>query len=189
MGWLVALLLLSPAGAWAQPDETTEETEGGGGVDADGDGRPDRYWAARVGGDLGFASIEDDAYYQVNLVAMLRAGPIRADLWAPLLFRTEGFDFRNESWDTGRDFNRIARCVRIDLGDYTTPEDIPDTAATCDPWSWSTPGIHNRVYFNARLSPIENHTLGHGTVVDEFRNSADLDRPQLGIRSDSILLD
>lgn len=160
-----------------------------GATDGDADEQPERYWAFRIGGDLGFATIEDATYWDVNIVGLLRAGPVRADLWAPLLFATSDFSFRRESWDTPNDFARIARCVRVDFGDFTTPEDVPDTAATCDPWKWTGHGIHDRLYFNARLAPITSETVGHGSLVNAFRNSTDLDRPQLGIRSGSTILD
>lgn len=150
---------------------------------------PDRYWAFRVGGDLGYATIEHESYIAANLVGMLRVGPVRADVWGPLLFRTDGFEFRKEDWDDARDFNRIVRCARLDIGDYTTPSDTPATSSGCDVWGWNGHGIHDRFYLNLRLSPLESVSLGDSTLVSSFRNSEDLNRPELGLQSDMQVSD
>jgi hypothetical protein len=179
----------SYSGDSSESSESSDSSQATDSSGSEADDGPERYWAFRIGGDLGFAAIENANYWNVNLVGLLRAGPVRADVWAPLLFSVDDYRFREESWDDARDFGRIARCVRVDLGDYDTPEDVPDTAATCEPRPWAGHGIHDRVYFTARLSPITSETLGHGTLVSEFRNSTDLDRPQLGIRSETTILD
>lgn len=170
-------------------EDSSDESSDDSSYDSSEDEGPDRYWAVRFGGDLGFAAIEHDNYIIANIVGLIRIGPVRADLGAPLLFRTDDFAFRNESWDDPRDFNRIGRCVRLDIGSFTTPDDVPDTGASCDPWGWAGHGLHGRWYFNARMSPIEDQSLGNGTLVSNFSNSLDLDRPSLGLRSDTWLSD
>lgn len=141
-----------------------------------------RYTVFNVGADLGAASLESQGYYLVNATAMMRIGDrganFRADLWLPLRFSTDGFRLREEDYARGRDFVRIARCVRLDLGDYTMPEDRYDP--TCRPYEWSD-ADSARTYFSARMFPLAQLSLGHETLFHNFRTSIDPDHPQLGV--------
>jgi hypothetical protein len=105
----------------------------------------------------------------------------------PLRFLVEGFTFYDEDWNDPRDFTRIGRCVRLDLGNDTHPADEYDP--TCDPYGWDGHGLHDRLSFSLRLEPLQGVTLGHGSLMFQYRNSRDLERPQLGVHSSLILYD
>ena len=151
-----------------------------------GDGIEEDDWAAfRLGADIGFATLELNEYLVVNATGLVRLGPLRWDFYVPLRFGEDGF--RTQDYDDPRDFTRIARCVRVDVGDYTAPHDQYDP--TCDPYPWRGRPLHDRTYFSARISPLRNVTFGHGTLLYGYRGSLDLERPQLGGRADFSLLD
>jgi hypothetical protein len=140
-----------------------------------GDGDED--WGAfRVGADVGFANLENQQYLAVNAEGMVRAGPVRLDFAVPLRFNEQGF--RTRDYDDPRDFMRLGRCLRLDAGDYTRGPDTYDPS--CERLSWQGHGLHDRVYFSARVAPLTGITLGHGSLVYGYRNSLDLERPQLG---------
>ena len=45
------------------------------------------------------------------------------------------------------------------------------------------------MYYSARLFPLLHETLGHGTLVNNYRSSMDLARPELGVASNAIVRD
>jgi hypothetical protein len=142
--------------------------------------------AARFGVGLGGGSIEREGYYLADVTGLVRFGNLRADLWFPARFSTNGFTFRSQDWDEARDWARLGRCIRLDLGDFVPAPDRHDP--TCEEYD-PTAGLHERVYFSARVSPLQNITLGHGTLVYDYRNSIDPDQPQLGAAVDFNYLD
>lgn len=172
---VAALLMTLPRVAEAQP------------VDADEDGQPDQAVAVRGGVDLGFGAIERGDYVLINATGLLRIWNIRTDFWVPLRFLTEDFSFVTEDWSNARDFLRIGRCIRLDVGDYTPPEDTYD--ASCAPYRWEGHGLHDRSYLSLRLEPIDGVTLGHGSLMFQYRSSRDLARPQLGAHMNVLLSD
>jgi hypothetical protein len=157
-------------------------------VDADEDGNPDETFAIRAGADLGFGAIERGDYVLLDASVYLRVWNIRADVWAPLRFLFDGFTFVTEDWSQPRDANRVFRCVRLDVGDYEQPEDRYDP--TCEAYpNRAGRGLHDRIYFSLRVAPLQGVSLGHETLVFNFRGQRDLQRPQLGVVSDLIVSD
>lgn len=148
-----------------------------------------------VGGSFGagpgIATIENQSYFELNATGMVRFGQpraqFRADVWVPLRFRTSDFRFRREDWDELRDFARVGQCLRVDFGDQTPGPDRYDPS--CTRHSWSEGGLHDRVYASARVFPLAHETLGHGTLVNNYRTSMDLERPELGLASNFIARD
>jgi hypothetical protein len=179
---LTATVLATGAGtARAQPRPAPSP------ADTDGNGEPDETFAIRGGLNVGFGAIERGDYVLFDVTALVRVWNVRADLWVPLRFYTADFGFVSEDWDDARDFTRIGRCVRLDLGDYQHPADEYDP--TCDPYGWGPNGIHDRIYFSLRLEPLQGVTLGHGSLMFQYRSSRDLERPQLGVHSNFLLRD
>lgn len=157
-------------------------------VDADEDGNPDEVFGIRAGADLGFGAIERGDYVLIDTSLYLRVWNIRADVWAPLRFLIDGFTFVTDDWSQPRDINRIFRCVRLDVGDYEQPEDRYDP--TCEAYPQrARRGLHGRYYFSLRVAPIQGVSLGHETLVFNFRGNRDMQRPQLGVISDLIVSD
>jgi hypothetical protein len=141
----------------------------------------------RGGGDLGFARLEDGNFLSVNAEALLRVWNFRLGLAAPLRFDLTGSSvLRQRDWDEARDAARVARCLRFDIGNFDRPPDRYDP--TCDSYDFSG-NRFDRVYFSTRLTPLRNVKLGHGTLVNGFRNSFDPDHPALGIDSEFLLWD
>lgn len=144
-----------------------------------------------VGAGPGIATIENQSYFELNTTAMVRFGhpraQFRADVWLPLRFRTNDFHFRTEDYDDRHDWARVGQCVRVDVGDQTPGPDRFDP--TCQAHGWADGGLHDRVYYSARLYPLMHETLGHGTLVNNYRTSMDLSRPELGVASDLIVKD
>lgn len=139
----------------------------------------------------GIATIEHQSYFELNTTAMLRFGhehaQFRADVRFPLRFRTSDLHFRTEDWDDRRDWARVGQCVRVDFGDQTPGPDQFDP--TCAAHAWADGGLHDRTYFSARLYPLAGESFGHGTLVNNYRTSMDLSRPELGIASNFIARD
>lgn len=157
-------------------------------VDADEDGNPDEVFGIRAGADIGFGAIERGDYVLIDTSLYLRVWNVRADLWAPLRFLTNGFTFVTDDWSQPRDANRVFRCVRLDVGDYEQPEDRYDP--TCEAYPQrSGRGLHGRTYFSLRVAPLQGVSLGHETLVFNFRGQRDLQRPQLGVVADLIVSD
>jgi hypothetical protein len=153
----------------------------------EGEREEDQYVAFRAGGDVGFARLEEGNFLAVNAQALLRVWNFRFDVAAPLRFDLTGANLlRQRDWDDTRDAARIPRCMRLDLGDYDRPPDRYDP--TCGAFGFDGQRF-DRVYFSARVTPLTNMTLGHGTLVNSFRNSFDPDTPALGVDSEFLLWD
>lgn len=173
---LSAIVWFSPATGRASP------------VDQDEDGHPDETFAVRAGADVGFGAIERGDYILLDATVYARIWNIRADLWAPLRFLVDGFEFVTEDWNRPRDANRVFRCVRLDVGDYEQPEDRFDP--TCETYgNRAGLGSHERTYFSLRLAPFQGVSLGHETLVFNFRGQRDMQRPQLGAMADLVVRD
>lgn len=141
--------------------------------------------AFRGGGDLGFGRLEENNYWVLDARFMARLGPLRTNLQAPLRFRTGSFAFRTADYDDARDWAKVPRCVRLDLGEYTAPEDRYDDG--CEDFDYDS--THLRRYASLRLFPLSGETLGEGGLVDGYRGSLDLDRPDLGVVAQTQLFD
>ncbi len=144
----------------------------------------ERYTVFRVGADLGVSRIAGEQWWQVNATGLLRLGPFRTDFYVPLRFGMADFHFREADYQQARDFLRVVQCTRLDLGDYTRPEDRHDPE--CDPYRW-TGRNDERTYLSLRVSPLRSLSLGHGSLVTDFNNSLDPNRPQLGAQLDAQL--
>jgi len=137
-----------------------------------------RYTVFRVGADAGMARIANEGFWQIDATGLLRLGPFRTDFAAPLRFSTDGFRFREADYAQGRDYLRIVRCARLDIGDYHRPADRYDPA--CDSYASANGGLHDRQYLSLRFAPLRDLDLGHGTLLTGFNNSLDPNVPQIG---------
>ena len=168
--WVGACILAVSARAWADPDPPGT-----------------RYVAFRAGADVGMSRISGSTYFQVDATALLRLGPVRLDLAAPLRFATSDFRFRTEDYAAPRDAFRVLHCLRLDVGDYARPEDRHDAA--CDAYESDDGGLHDRMYLSARVSPLRDVSLGHDTLVSGYNNSLDPNLLQMGGQLEGILRD
>ncbi len=157
-------------------------------VDADEDGNPDETFAVRAGADLGLGTIERGDYLLVDATVYFRVWNVRADLWAPLRFLLGDFGLVEDDWRQGRDFARIFRCVRLDVGDYEQPEDRYDPTCAAYPNRRGL-GSHERVYFSLRVTPLDGVSLGNETLVFNYRSQRDVARPQLGSVAELVVED
>lgn len=155
-------------------------------TESDAPAAGERYTTFRVGADLGYATINHENFFTVNATGLMRIYALRLDFWVPLNFHTTDFSLRQEDWQTAADYVRVARCLRLDVGDLDRPADTFDP--NCDPYDWEG-GLHNRTYLSARLSPVRGVDFGHGTLLAGFNNSIDPNNPQLGGRLDFIARD
>jgi hypothetical protein len=153
---------------------------------SNGVGAEDRYIAFRVGGDIGYARLENEDFVAVNAQALLRIWNFRFGLAAPLRIDTARFGLRQRDWDEARDVARIPQCLRFDIGDYDRPSDRFDPA--CDAYGF-TGQQSRRLYFSTRVAPIDNVTFAEGTLVNAFRGAFDPDHPSLGVESNVQLWD
>jgi hypothetical protein len=184
--WALALglsLAALPRGGFAQTAPSNDASD----TSAPAAEQEERYVAVRGGGDVGLASLEGENFLAVNAELLLRIWNFRFDVAAPLRFNVgRSFALRERDWDEGRDFARIPRCMRLDLGDYDRPAERYDP--TCTAYQHNGPQF-DRLYFSTRISPLWNVTLGHGTLMNSFRNSFDPDHPALGINTEFELWD
>ncbi|MBL8680898.1 MAG: hypothetical protein JNK05_17085 [Myxococcales bacterium] len=153
---------------------------------SNGVGAEDRYIAFRVGGDLGYARLENEDFFAVNAQVLFRVWNFRFGLAAPLRIDTARFRLRERDWDEGRDIARIPQCLRFDIGDYDRPSDRFDPACAAYGHSGQQ---HSRLYFSTRFAPVDNLTFAEGTLVNAFRTTLDPDHPALGLQSHFELWD
>lgn len=170
----------------AAQNAMNSQTPGGGSTGSQGSDE-ERYVSVRAGGDLGYASLEGENFLALTPAVLLRVWNVRLDIAAPLRFNLgSGFSLRQRDWDELRDFARVPRCLRLDLGNYARPADRYDP--TCQAFEHSGPQSE-RLYFSTRLAPLWSVTLGHGTLMNSFRNSFDPDHPALGSNTEFELWD
>jgi hypothetical protein len=139
--------------------------------------------AVRAGADFGISRLSNETFWQLNATALLRFGPVRFDLAAPLRFSIGEFRFREEDYAQPRDAFRVLRCARIDVGDFPTVPDRFDP--TCEPYR-DPDHVNPGFYASLRMSPLRNRTLGHGTLLGGFNNSLDPNLPQAGATLDVL---
>jgi hypothetical protein len=118
-----------------------------------------------AGGDLGFGRIGGDYYLRLNLGTELDFGKVGVGIQVPLNFRlsdrTRNGDtslnttLRKEDWDEVADYARIIRYFR-----YGHPSDT----------------------FYVRIGELYGATIGHGTIVNSYYNSINLDIYKLGVQ-------
>jgi len=187
-------LVLCSSSAWGQSSEAQQpavQEPGASGVSEQSSvrttsGDEERYVAFRAGGDTGYARIEDEDFITVNAQALLRIWNFRFGVTAPLNINVARLGLRQRDWDEARDFARIPRCLRFDVGHFDRPTDRFDPS--CEPYEYS--GMqHNRLYFSTRFAPINGLSFAEGTLVNAFRNSFDPDHPAMGVVSNFELWD
>ena len=123
-------------------------------------------FSGMAGGDLGFGSIGGDYYLRLNIGTEFDFGQIGVGVQIPLNFRVSnrcpaGGDcglnntLRKEDWDEVSDYARIIRYFR-----YGRPNDT----------------------FYLRVGELGGATLGHGTIVNGYYNSVNVDIYKLGVQ-------
>lgn len=121
---------------------------------------PVEAFTASVFGRLGFGQLDEDYFLTVAPGTVLRFDRFGIGVHVPLRFRVvdqaplQDGVLRDEDWDEASDFTRILR--------------FAEYGRRGDP-------------FYARLGELVGVTLGHGTVVDRYYNTVDIDHYQTGL--------
>ena len=108
-----------------------------------------------------WTQIGEDHYVALKLGTVLDFGAFRMGIWAPLNLRTVDEDpqdegvVRREDWDEASEWFRILRFVEV--------------------------GHPRKGPLYARYGELVANTMGHGTIVDAYYNSIDLDHYQGGL--------
>jgi hypothetical protein len=111
-------------------------------------------------GRIGFGQLDEDFFLTIAPGALLRFDRVAIGVHVPLRFRVvdqapeQGGVLRDEDWDEVSDFTRILRFAEYGLRG--------------DP-------------FHARIGELVGVTLGHGTIVDRYYNTIDVDHYQTGV--------
>lgn len=115
---------------------------------------------ASIFGRVGFGQIDEDFFLSVAPGTVLRFGDFGFGIEVPLRFRVvdesplQSGVLRDEDWDEVSDFTKILRFF-----EYRRPSDP--------------------IY--VRVGELVDVTLGHGTIVDHYYNTVDIDHYQTGV--------
>jgi len=113
-----------------------------------------------VFGRVGFGQLDEDFFLTIAPGALVRFDRVAIGVHVPLRFRVvdekpeQDGVLRDEDWDEASDFTRILRFAEYGLRG--------------DP-------------FHARIGELVGVSLGHGTIVDRYYNTVDIDHYQTGV--------
>lgn len=132
------------------------------------DATPGRFPERRtLGGEAGLGAIGDDLFLNLTLAFNFDRENWGFGLQVPLRLRlidrapkTDDFfaGLRREDWDDPSDYLRVLRYVYVGRPDKRGP-------------------------FYIRLGALEATTIGHGTIMDRYRNRIDVNRLQTGLEA------
>ncbi|MDW8363595.1 MAG: hypothetical protein RMK74_14440 [Myxococcales bacterium] len=127
-----------------------------------------------TGGQLGYALLEGINYVAPTLVSDIQADFFQVAVRGPLRFDPRRGKLRARDWDELGDFFRIGQCVRLD---WSASGRYEREHGHCMPWDVPTEDY----YLSVRLGPIQDFTLGHGTVLRSYTNNVDPDHFHSGV--------
>jgi hypothetical protein len=122
---------------------------------------PPGFRTAALTAGVSWTQIGEDHFVAMKLGTVLDFGAFRMGIWAPLNLRTVDGDpqndgvVRREDWDERSEWFRILRFVEV--------------------------GHPRKGPLYARYGELVANTMGHGTIVDAYYNSIDLDHYQGGL--------
>ncbi|RMD98823.1 MAG: hypothetical protein D6814_06755, partial [Calditrichaeota bacterium] len=108
-------------------------------------------------GGLGLSVIDDTTYVSLNFRPEIAVGKVGIGLDIPLRFNTTTGDLRKQDWDETYDFFRIIRYVRYGYKG--------------DP-------------FYSRIGTLDAARLGHGFIMNFYRNEINYDQRKIGLALD-----
>jgi hypothetical protein len=109
-------------------------------------------------GGMGFAVIEGETYYTINLRPELAIGKFGLGLDIPLRYHTETSHIRGEDWNESYDYFRALRYVRY--------------------------GQKRRDKFYTRVGALDAARLGHGFIMNYYNNSLLYEERKIGLEWD-----
>ena len=115
-----------------------------------------------MGIGLGFEKIDRDLYVDTLVGGTFELGPVHLGVQAPLRWRVYNLDdkkpvfqLRKQDWDEVSDYFRILRFI-----EYGAPKDT----------------------FYGRLGTLDGTTIGHGTIMNWYYNTIDVNHWETGVR-------
>lgn len=158
---LLAATLIGGLALGAAPRAARAEEEGPTVTDGPREMSPPvEEFTASVFGRIGFGQLDEDFFLTVAPGTVLRFDRVGIGVHVPLRFRVideapeQGGVLRDEDWDEVSDFTRILR--------------FAEYGRRGDP-------------FFARIGELVGVTIGHGTIVDRYYNTVDIDHYQTGV--------
>lgn len=130
-----------------------------------------------VGAEVGFASLDHITYLAPTLAADIRINMFQLAFRAPLRFHMTDWTLREADWDETSDFFRLAQCARID---WSAEGRFQRERGFCRRWDV----VKDDYYASTRLAPVQDFTLGHGTILNGFSNTIDPDHFQSALVTD-----
>jgi len=118
--------------------------------------------------------LDTNAYVTVNATALVQASNLQAFIQAPLRFNVDGFELRKEDWDEPSEILRIFRCARIDIMVEDGVMVRPNSDGSCRSWTPDeavgsvSSARSDFLYLSARLAPLDNYSLGYGSIVSGY---------------------
>jgi len=127
-----------------------------------------------TGGELGYAYLDELNYLAPTLSADARVDFFQGALRVPLRLDTASGDLRKKDWDETSDFFRIGQCLRMD---WSSDGAFEREHGLCLPWD-----VHRDDYYiSARMGPVYDLDLAHGTILRAYSNNLDPDHFQSGV--------
>ncbi|MBK8170269.1 MAG: hypothetical protein IPK60_07965 [Sandaracinaceae bacterium] len=130
-----------------------------------------------MGAEIGFASLDHITYLAPTVAADIRLNLFQMAFRAPLRFHMTNWTLREQDWDEASDFFRLGQCVRID---WSNEGSFQRERGQCRPWRV----VKDDYYVSTRLAPVQDFTLGHGTILNGFSNTLDPNHFQSALVTD-----
>lgn len=183
VGWAaVVVSMLLPAHAFADGFFGSSGASGSQGPEVHLSADDDDYdngetYDTDLGAEVGFASLDHITYLAPTLAADIRINMFQLAFRAPLRFHMSDWSLREQDWDEASDFFRLGQCVRID---WSAEGRFQRERGFCRPWDV----VKDDYYVSTRLAPIQDFSLGHGTILNGFSNTIDPDHFQSAVVTD-----
>ncbi|MBI2897411.1 MAG: hypothetical protein HYY06_27885 [Deltaproteobacteria bacterium] len=158
----LTLWTTTPRAQPAEPAEASRETTEGETFDLD------------AGGELGYARLDQRNWVAPTLAADLRLAALQSAIRIPIRFRFDTGDVREKDWDEPSDYFRVAQCTRID---FSSMGRFERERGLCQPWQVQ----RDDYYFTARMGPLYDLSLGHGTIVSSYSGNLNPDHFEPGL--------
>lgn len=127
-----------------------------------------------AGGEFGYTRLDGISYMMPTPTADIRLHTLQAAIRIPLRVDPNTGDLRQKDWDETGDYFRLAQCVRFD---FSASQRFERERGLCHPWQIP----RDDYYMTFRLGPVQDFSLGHGTILNGYSNTLNPDHFQAGV--------
>lgn len=127
-----------------------------------------------AGGEFGYTRLDGINFLAPTPTADLRLHNLQAAIRIPLRIDPDTGDLRQKDWDESSDYFRLGQCVRFDM---SASQRFERERGLCQ--HWQIP--RDDYYVTFRLGPVQDFSLGHGTILNGYSNTLNPDHFQAGV--------